>query len=403
MVGEGSARGHVKKKVLIICKGHLNIAGAQLYLKQISSLFPRGGYELHFAFSKKDGTRVFDEIAREYAVYQWEYDWRHLSAISSFKEGMRILRKIRPDLIIFNSAEDKVFPVIWAAFTHGTGRRVMIIHWAQPGNSLPIFHKKPGYPLPLPSPYSIKMRLFRGFGLRLLNRIIFVNNGTREAYIRLYRIPDKRCHTIYNGIQIDAFSDVTFQRETFRKELGISPDECLVLATGNLTEVKGHRYMLTAIADLISKGIAVKCFIAGQGELKETLEKQIEEMGLADSVKLLGYRDDVPALLKASDIFCMPSLNEALGYSLLEAMAAGIPVVVSNVGGIPEVVSQGKEGFLVPSQNASELSAAIEKLVSDPSQRHRMGSEALVTVRKGFSLEQMLNQTYDLLSHELRN
>lgn len=393
----------MKKKVLIVCKGHQNIAGAQLYLKQISTLFPRHEYEIHFAFSRKDGTRVFDEISRECTVYQWEYDWRHLSAIASFIKGFEIFRKIRPDLVIFNGSEDKILYPVWAACLGGAGRRVMVIHWAQSANGLPAFRKKPGHTLPRPSFYSIKTRLLRGLSLCTLNRIVFVNNGTRKAYVKLYKIPAKRCSTIYNGIEPEAFSSMKSRREEFRRMLGVRDDECMALATGNLTEVKGYKYLISAVADLVNKGVAIKCFIAGQGELKDSLDRQIEEMRLEDSVKLLGYRDDVPALLGAADIFCMPSLSEALGYSLLEALAAGVPVVASRVGGIPEVITHGKEGFLVPAKNVSELCMAIQQLVSNPELRKKMSSQALATVSGRFSVGKMLSESGDLFFNELQH
>jgi glycosyltransferase involved in cell wall biosynthesis len=193
------------------------------------------------------------------------------------------------------------------------------------------------------------------------------------------------------------------RREEFRRMLGVRDDECMALATGNLTEVKGYQYLIAAVADLVNKGVAVKCFIAGQGELKDSLDRQIEEMRLEDSVKLLGYRDDVPALLGAADIFCMPSLSEALPYSLLEALAAGVPVVASRVGGIPEVITHGKEGFLVPAKNVSELCMAIQQLVSNPELRKKMSSQALATVSGRFSVGKMLSESGDLFFNELQH
>jgi len=390
------------KRILFICKGHPNIAGAQLYLKQIVSLFCKEGYELHFALHKGDGLRVFDEIGRDCRVYLWEYDWRHLSRFRSFLWGIKLFQKIRPDAVIFNSSEDRVFPPIWAAWVYRIKNRVMVVHWAETPGSLHLFRKKVGLPMPLPSRYAIKRRVLKGVSLRLLKKIIFVNAITRTAYIELYRVPSGRCVTIYNGIQPEYFRDLEITREGVRGALGVKSGEYMVLAAGNLAEVKGYKYLISAIYDLVEKGIPIKCFIAGQGELKEELEKQIMSLELDRNVKLLGYRDDIPSLLTAADIFCMPSLNEALGYSLLEAMAAGIPVIASNVGGIPEALTDGKEGLLVPSGDVRELSLAIQKLISDDELAKRLGLNGRHTVNQTFSLERMLTQTRDFLLNDLQ-
>jgi glycosyltransferase involved in cell wall biosynthesis len=114
--------------------------------------------------------------------------------------------------------------------------------------------------------------------------------------------------------------------------LNVDDNEFSILATGNLSEEKGHIYLIEAISILKQRNIPVKCFIAGQGNLKLELERKINDFGMKNYIKLLGYREDVPALLAGADIFTMPSLSEALPYSLLEAMAAGLPIVASRVG-----------------------------------------------------------------------
>jgi len=381
------------RKVLIVCKGHRNIAGAQLYLKQVCTLFPKDQYELHFCLHKKDGLRVFKEIGEEKTVRIWEYDWRHLKFWDSLVVGARLFRKVGPHLIIFNSSEDKIIAPVWTSLIAGIKRRIMVVHWAQSPDSLPIFRKKPGLPIPIPSRYSFKTRAARGISLRFLHRIIFVNNVTREAYISLYHVPKGRCCTVYNGIDVKDFLSKVSDRVLVRAKLGVQDDQVAIFAAGNLTEIKGYTYLIDAIECLKQKALPIKCFIAGQGELRGALEKKILALGLEDTVTLLDYRDDIPSLLAASDIYCMPSLNEALGYSLLEAMASGLPVIASNVGGIPEVVTYGEEGFLIPPKNSRKLADAIEHLVGNNDLRHKVGIAGRKTVRARFSIQQMLNET----------
>jgi len=388
-------------RVLTICKGHKNIAGAQLYLKQISSLFSEKDHELHFAFHYNDGIRVFKEIGENCNVNLWEYDWRHLSFKESIGVGMRLCRKLRPDLIIFNSSNDKILAPIWAAWLARIRRCVMIVHCSESSNSLPLFRKKVNISFPIPSRYSFKKRFLRGFTFRLLSRILFVNNMTRKSYLSLYRVSKKKRFTIYNGVDMTRFLILREERLSVRNSLGINSHEILILAMGNLTEVKGYSYLFKAIHQLRQKGIDVNCIVAGEGELKEKLEDQISCLSLKGHARLLGYRDDIPLLLAASDIYCMPSLSEGLPYGLLEAIASGTPVIASNVGGIPEVIKNGHEGLLVPPKNVQKLTEAIEMLVKDENLRRRMGQAGKEVAQKRFSLERMLDLTRGFFMREL--
>ncbi len=390
-----------KTRVLIVCKGHQNIAGAQLYLKQISTILLSEGCELHYAFHPGDGNRVFIEIDKIGHVNQWQYDWRYLPFHSSIKEGIRLYRQIMPDLVIFNGSSDDLLAPVWASWLTNIRKRIMIVHWAESKDSLPLFYKKPGFPLPVPSRYSLKKRLIRGISLNLLHKILFVNTGTREAYIHLYNIPKENCSTIYNGIDPSQFSNIEVLRKSTRDVLNVDDNEFSILATGNLSEEKGHIYLIEAISILKQRNIPVKCFIAGQGNLKLELERKINDFGMKNYIKLLGYREDVPALLAGADIFTMPSLSEALPYSLLEAMAAGLPIVASRVGGIPEVITHGKEGYLVNPENVKELANAIETLTTDFTLRQLMGKMGKETIMNKFSSHQMLSNTKDFLKKQI--
>ena len=255
--------------------------------------------------------------------------------------------------------------------------------------------------MPVPSRYSFQTRLIRGFTLRLLSRVIFVNHMTRNAYRQLFKAPESRCLTIYNGVDTGKFSGSRSRRVEVRQKLGLKEQDVMVITTGNLTPVKGQRVLIQAIENLVRKQLAIHCFIVGEGESRKDLEEQITLLGLERSVELLGYRDDIPSMLSGADIFCFPSLNEALGFSLLEAMASGLPVVASNVGGIPEVVTHGREGLLVPPGRYLDLSASIEQLAKDAGMRREMGNEGRKRVKEVFSLESMLARTKDLFFLEL--
>lgn len=383
----------MKKRVLFICKGHKNIAGAQLYLQKVSKVFPPDAYELHYAFQAKDGTRVFDEIEKERDLGRWEYDWRHLPFFASYRQARRLYKKVNPDYVLLNSSEDEIIPPLLAARAGGIKNRIMAAHWAQTEDSLPWFVRKNRLPFPIPSRYSLKTRVKRSLAYSFLNKMIFVNDGTRRAYVKLYRVAPAKCRTIYNGVDANVFRCGDGSRRKIRTELGVAENETVVLSTGNLVPIKGHEVLIAAIANLVAQGRAVKCFIAGQGELREKLESWIARNGLSEYCKLLGFRNDIPQLISAADIFCMPSLNEALSYSLIEALAAGRPTVASRVGGIPEVVTDGVEGLLVPPGSAADLSSAIDKLLESRSLRLEMGANGARKAVEKFSLESMVKLT----------
>jgi glycosyltransferase involved in cell wall biosynthesis len=386
----------VKKKVLFICKGHQNVAGAQLYLKTLSEILPSDKYDLHYAFYAGDGKKVFDEISESNSICTWEYDWRHLSFYDSFNQSRLLYKKVNPDFVIFNSSEDEIIPPIIAAKTCGIKNKVMVVHWATREDSLPLLVKKANIPINIPSRYAIRTRLKRFIAYSLLDKLIFVNNGTRRAFLKLYYIKPSKCKTIYNGINARKYN-IGHLRESFREKLDVGRSEIMLLATGNLTAVKGHAVLISAIKLLVERGRSLKCFIAGQGELEEQLKKKITDNNLTENIKLLGYRNDVAELLTAADIFVMPSLNEALGYSILEAMASGKPVVASGVGGIPEVIADGEEGILTAPGDIESLSNAIDSLMSDKATRERMGKACSEKVNKIFLVEDMLKQTKEFI------
>jgi glycosyltransferase involved in cell wall biosynthesis len=139
--------------------------------------------------------------------------------------------------------------------------------------------------------------------------------------------------------------------------------------------------------------------IAGEGELRATLERQIKEHHLEKHVVLAGFRPDVLSLHKAFDIFVMSSVTEGLGTSLLDAMAAGKPIVATSTGGIPEVVEDGVTGILVPPRDDAAMAEAIVSLLKDPELRWRMGNAGLSRARERFSAERMVSETLRVYQH----
>jgi glycosyltransferase involved in cell wall biosynthesis len=178
-----------------------------------------------------------------------------------------------------------------------------------------------------------------------------------------------------------------------RRELGVGPGEALILAVGNLDPRKGHMVLLRALARLDREGLAVpwRLAIAGGrgGPEREKLAAFAAEHGLAGRLSILAYRDDVPALQSAAEIFCMPSLWEGLPLAVLEAMFASSAIVASETSGIPEAITDGREGLLVPPGDDLALAVALRRFLESPEERRAFGDRARRRAEAEFSIARM--------------
>ena len=180
-----------------------------------------------------------------------------------------------------------------------------------------------------------------------------------------------------------------------REELGI-PKDCLVVGSvAALAPHKAQNYLMDAAAMVLKKRDDVFFVLAGDGELRSELERQIAERGIGDRFLMLGFRQDVRDVLDSLDVFVLSSYLEGLCTSLLDAMAAGLPVVATAVGGIPEVVADGRTGLLVPARDSRALAGAIERLLNDVHLRDSFEEQARIRSRE-FSIDRTVDQTYRL-------
>jgi len=163
---------------------------------------------------------------------------------------------------------------------------------------------------------------------------------------------------------------------TLREELGLSADDQVILAVGNLYPVKGHLYLVDALALLRDRHPRAHVVIAGRGELADALVERARTQGVADRVRLLGLRGDIANLLAGADIFALPSLSEGLPLALLEAMLAGRAIVASDVGEVRAVLAHGEAGMLVPPRDTRALAAALDRLLNNPDEAHSLRARA---------------------------
>jgi glycosyltransferase involved in cell wall biosynthesis len=217
---------------------------------------------------------------------------------------------------------------------------------------------------------------------------------------------DRRSITVvHSGVDCDRFRKPTPQeRAAARLALGIADDEFVVSAVGALEARKGHRYLIEAIGALAAtrKSVKLKGLIAGQGSIRGVLQSEIAVVRCTERVKLLGRIDNARELLWASDAFAMPSLKEGLGVAALEAMASALPVIASDVGGLREVVEDGRSGIVVPPANPKAIASAIARLVDSEELRSQMGAAARARVVENYSMEKMAARTLALYRASVR-
>jgi glycosyltransferase involved in cell wall biosynthesis len=218
--------------------------------------------------------------------------------------------------------------------------------------------------------------------------VVAVSEDLAGFLVQGLGLPRARLEVVHNGIPLPAEippAERTARRSSAREALGIPPDLALIVAVGNLYPVKDHASLLRALARLPGARVA----IAGRGAEEEPLRRLAAELGLADRVHLLGLRDDVETVFASADVFAQPSLSEGLPLAVLEAMAAGLPVVASRVGGIPEAVADGETGYLVPPADPAALAAALARVLEAEDRGSALAAAARARAAAEFSVEQM--------------
>jgi glycosyltransferase involved in cell wall biosynthesis len=213
-------------------------------------------------------------------------------------------------------------------------------------------------------------------------------------------IPRKRTVTVHEGIDLDGVAAAP--PAILHQELWLPHEAPLVGNVAALVPHKGQRHLVDAAARVLPEHPDARFIIAGQGELRASLEQQIRQHHLEKHVMLVGFRADILSLHKAFDVFAMSSVTEGLGTSLLDAMACGKPVVATAVGGIPEVVVHEETGLLVPPRDPPAMAAAIVRLLRDAGLRQQMGEAGLARVRTHFTAETMVKNTLRVYQQVVR-
>lgn len=230
-----------------------------------------------------------------------------------------------------------------------------------------------------------------------IERVIVNSEATKRTMVRdAPWFPDEKAVVIYNGIDDTPYDTLAPQRDALRARLrgsiGAPPDAPVVTLVGELNERKQQRVVIEAMPHLLERFPNARVLFVGDGDDRAALEATVRERGLHASIIFTGFRADVPEILMGSDALLLPSRVEGFGYVLVEAMAAGIPCIASNVSSIPEIVEDGVTGILHAVGDSGAIADAITTILSDRVRARAMGEAGARIAREKFTFTRMLDQ-----------
>jgi len=219
---------------------------------------------------------------------------------------------------------------------------------------------------------------------RITDKIVFVSQAAKDSYLPYLKVKENKTLLISNGA-----SDTNLRANL--KKLNFK-----VATVASLTPHKGHRYLIEAAKIILNKMPQFEFFIIGKGPLSEDLRNQVSSLRIKSSVKFLGQRMNIYRLLSKMNLFVLPSLREGLPLAAIEAMAVGLPLIVTNVGGLPELIRNGQSGLIVPPAEPLQLAKKIMNVFNNPDKLKKMGKESRRIFEEKFRSEKMVKKLENL-------
>jgi glycosyltransferase involved in cell wall biosynthesis len=365
----------------------LNIGGPALHVAYLAEGLARRGYETTLvAGTITRGEQSMASVAEQRGVHIVTLEDLHRD-ISPFRDVRaairlaRLIRRERPSILHTHTAKAGAVGRT-AALLAGRAKPPIIVHTFHG-------HVLRGYFNPLAT-----------FGFRMLERalartstaLVAVSPQVRDDLVALGVAPASKFAVIRLGIELDervgASED---ERRKTRRALGVAEDTFMVGWVGRMTAVKRTDDVLLAMRGLLDHGIDATLCLVGDGPDRESLERRAHELGIARRCLFVGYQQDVARFYEALDVLLLPSVNEGTPVSVIEALAAGRPVVATRVGGVPDVVRDGIDGFLVEVGDVDALAERLAELAREPARRAQMGSAARARVFERYSVDRLVS------------
>ena len=295
---------------------------------------------------------------------------------------MRTIRSLRPEVVHSRN---------WGAIEAVVAARL--------AGSCAVIHSEHGLETDASAPEPRRRIWFRRMAYQLADRVLSVSEQLRVLHARRTGFPERRITVIHNGVDRSRFFPDDATRRRVRSELGVDTSTYCIGCVANLLPVKDHLTLLQSMVPVAAAAGDWRLIIIGEGPERPRLEAFVNERpDWQRRVNFLGSVGHVPELLKALDVFVLPSIAEGICNSLLEAMATGLPVIATAVGGNPEVVIDGDSGLLFPAGDDAALAERLLRLRTQDALRAELGRSAMLRVRDQFSMDSMIRsyeQVYD--------
>jgi glycosyltransferase involved in cell wall biosynthesis len=249
---------------------------------------------------------------------------------------------------------------------------------------------------------NVLLRQANRVSYRFYDRIFAVSHAVRQSILDHCAVGEDRVVVIRSGVDLARVTLSAEARSRARRKLGLPADDLVVGSVGRMDAAKGFHLLVAAMALLHRTFSATRLILVGDGPERERLEQQASDVGIGDAVVFAGEQKDPKAFAAAFDIFVLPSLSEGLGLSIIEAMGAGLPVIGSTAGGIPEVVSDETSGLLFQAGDIGALARCLERLVRSPALRRRLAVRGQARVRTEFGIEQCVERLCEEYAEILR-
>lgn len=312
------------------------------------------------------------EVLERKSGLDWRFPWR-------------LARRLRQEQVALIQAHQ------YTPFFYSLAARML--YWKAPilftehGRHIPDYPRK-------------KRKVYNRMMLRRRDRIVAVGEAVRQALIVNEGLPARRVEVIYNGVNMSPYANSNINRNEVRQELGIAPETIVVFQVARLDAVKDHLTGLRAMELVNHRRSDVQLVIVGDGPELEKIEQFIAEHRLTESVKLLGTRQDVPRLLQVGDVFLLTSISEGIPLTIIEAGAAGLPVVSTRAGGVDEVTVHEKSGLLADVGDHVKLAEHLLRLAGDIDLRQALGNQGRQIAFERFTEPVMLD-AYERLYREM--
>ncbi|MDO8619726.1 MAG: glycosyltransferase family 4 protein [bacterium] len=380
-----------RQKILyVITKG--SWGGAQRYVFDVATHLPQSEFDVEVVLGGEGllKERLQANSIKVISLPELQRDISLIKEVRSFLSLLKIFRKSRPNIVHLNSSKAGVLGAIAA-------RLLSFFSFLEPT----AYRLKPkivftahGWPFNEERGWFRKSLLWlASYITALLATEIIVITSLDFEQAKAMPFVAHKTRLIFNGIKVPEF----LSRDEAREKLGLQRDDLVVGSIGELTRNKNYPELVTVVAKLLGKGLTFELAIIGEGEDRTEITSRMKSGSIPEGhVTLLGFKQDAYTYLKAFDIFALNSLKEGLPYVLLEAGLAGLPVVATSVGGIPDIIENGQTGLLVPPFHMDE---ALQKLLTEKETREKLGSALKERIREAFSFERMLTETLEIYGY----